>query len=146
MDKIDITKLPEVLGQYKDALDGVDELLKLDGKTLREANKETGNQYFYDEKRVELEILAKHMEMHSNAVRGRLFRAYTESYNRELSDRQKDKYIDNEQDYLNAYQIYLEVKELLEKYRSVVDSFKTRSFALNNITKATVASVEETVI
>lgn len=140
-------KIVDIVHEYNKALEGVEDILKIQGKRLEVANMEnTAWQNYYDQKRVELYTLVKYMDSQVEKVRGSLFRSYTEAYNRELSDRAKDKYINNEPKYLQMYEIFLEIKELYEKYDSVVESFKSRSFALNNITKLRVSSLEETIV
>ena len=44
------------------------------------------------------------------------------------------------------FQLYLEVKDLHDRYAGVVDGFRSRGFALNNITKIRVSSLEDAVI
>lgn len=130
-------KLPDVLSQYDEDIASAQERLAVRGKTIEEALKEqTAWPVFYDQKRRELNTLVKYMDGRCNAIRGKLYRGYTENYSRELSDRVKDKYIDNEQEYLSMYEIYLEIYELAEKYEAIVDAFKVRGFALRDVVVA----------
>jgi hypothetical protein len=139
--------LPSILAEYDEALEEAEPYLTLKGKTLVEANRENASRYaFYDERRVELKTLVEYIESQVQRVRGQLFRGFTEQYNRDLSDRAKDKYIDSEQAYLDIYEIYLEVKEMYDQYSSVVEAFKLQGYALRNITEARVASVENATI
>lgn len=143
----DAEKLSEVLEEYEKALDGVEKIIEIKGKKLEHANRENPAwQLFYDQKKIELYTIVKYLELQVNRVRGKAFIRYTETYNRELSDRAKDKYIDNEAAVLAWNELYLEAKELYDKYASVVDAFKTRGYALNNITKIRVVSMEETIV
>ena len=145
--KEDLSNLPDILAQYEDALSDVQENLKIKGKTLQEANVENPVwQSYYDERRVELHTLVKYMDSRVAKARGKLFKSYTENHSHDLSDRAKDKYIDNEPAYLNALELYLEIKEVYEKYESVVDAFRSRGYALNNVTKLRVASLEDSTI
>lgn len=140
-------KLPTILEEYEKALLDAEANIKITGKGLEQCNKENSTwQHYYNEKRVELKTLCEFLELQVNRVRGKLFKSYTEMNNRELSDRAKDKYIDNEKAYLDLYELYLEVKEMKEKYQSVVDAFTTRGYALNNITKIRVASIEDVIL
>lgn len=139
--------LPKVLAEYESALQDVDKHLSIQGKTIEAANRENPSWHsYYDQKRVELHTLVKYVEAQVARVRGKLFRSYTEAHQRELSDRAKDKYIDNEEAYLETYEILLEVKELYDKYQAVCDAFQTRGYALNNITKIRVASLEDVIL
>ena len=116
-------------------------------KNLEHANREQPAwQSYYDQRRIELYALVKYYEGQINRVRGKLYKSYTETYSRELTDRAKDKYIDNEKSYLDMLEVYLEVKELYDRYDAVVEAFKSRGYALNNITKIRVASLEDVVV
>lgn len=130
-------RLPSLLAEYDEHLALAPERLAIKGKIIEEALKEQAAwPVFYDEKRRELNTLVKYMDSRVNATRGRLYRAYTENYSRELPDRTKDKYIDNETDFLSINELYLEIYELAEKYEAVVEAFKVRGFALRDIVVA----------
>lgn len=139
--------LASVLADYDAALEEADSILNLDGKNLEQANKENPSwQAYYDQKRIELKTLVDYMEMQVNRVRGRLFKSYTETYPRDISDRVKDKYIDNEEAFLTTNEIYLEVREMYNRYQAIVDGFTSRGYALNNITKIRVSALEDVVL
>lgn len=136
--------IPTVLAEYEAALEGVEDILNLKGKTLEQANKENPSwQVYYDQKKIELKTVVDYMELQVQRVRGRLFKSYTETYQRDLSDRAKEKYIDHEEKYLTVYEIYLEVKDLYNRYQSVVEGFTARGYALSSITRARVADVQD---
>ena len=144
-----LEQLPKILGEYEALLADVEGHVNIKGKTLEIANRENAAwQLYYDQRRIELRTLVKYFEMKVKKVRGKLFKSYTEgaSSNREYSDRVKDKYIDNEEAYQTMFEVFLEVEELYEKYVGAVSAFQTRGYALNNITKARVASVESEII
>lgn len=145
----DYKNLPAILAEYEAGLDEneIKERLRITGKNLQAANAEHPRWlFYYDSRRADLHTLVKYFEARTSAARGRLFKKYTETYKRELSDRQKDKYIDNDEKYLMQYEVYLEVKEVYEKYEAVCDAFRARGYSLNNITKIRVASLEDVVI
>lgn len=142
-----LEKLPDVINEYEQYLVGVEDIIKIQGKTIERANLENPAwQLNYDQKRIELHTILKYIEGQVSRIRGKLFRSYTESHQRELSDRAKDKYIDNEEAYLDMYEIYLEIKEIYDKYQAVCDAFQTRGYALNNIVKIRVVSLEDVTI
>jgi len=143
----DSINLPTILANYETALGGFEDKLEIKGKNLEHANSEQPAwQSYYDQRRIELYTLVKYYEGQINRVRGKLFKSYTETYSRELTDRAKDKYIDNEEAYLKMFEIYLEVKEVHDQYSAVVEAFKSRGYALNNITKIRVAALEDVTI
>lgn len=139
----DLSGLPGVLATYEDEFKSALEHITIDKKTLAKANKENPSWLlFYSARRSELYAILKYVEAQVERTRGRLFKSYTETSSRDLSDRGKDKYIDQETTYLNKYEIYLEVKELYDKFDSVVEGFKARGYALNNLTKLRIEQLE----
>lgn len=136
-----------LLKDYEADLFNVQADIKISGKTLEVANKEQASHlYYYDSRRVEIQTVLNLLDAKVQAVRGKLFKSYTETYKRELGERAKDKYIDQEPEYWKYYELYLEVQELYLKYKSIVDVFLNRGFSLTNITKARISSVHNDTI
>lgn len=139
--------LPKVIAEYDSALDDIEEKIKIKGKKLEGANMENPTwQSYYDQKRIELKTLTDFFDMEVARVRGKLFKSYKESSGYALNERETNQYINNEEAYLTMYGMYLEVKEMLDKYKAVVDAYTTRGYALNNITKIRVASLEDALL
>lgn len=136
--------LPTIVAEYDDALDNVKEKIEIKGKKLEAANVENAAwQHYYDQKRVELHTLTKYFESERDRVYGKLFRKFKENHSIELGGQEIKRYIESEDEYLRMNGYYLEIKELYEKYEAVVKAFSTRGYALNNITKIRVASLED---
>lgn len=140
--------LGTILGDYLNDLSDAESHLKIEGKSLEKANRENPSyQFYYQQRFVELNTLVKYFEREIDRVRGKLFRAYSPpNFNIDLTDRAKDKYIDNEQAFLDTQEIYLEVKEVRDHYDALVEAFRTRGYALNNMTKLRVANLEDVLI
>lgn len=139
--------LSNVLAEYEKAYEGVEAILKIEGKKLEYANRENPVwHHYYDQKRIELYTLTKYMEGQIARVRAKLFRSYVETYARDISERAIDKYVDNEQAYLNLLELSLEVQEIYKKFESACNAFTTRGYALNNITKIRCSSLEDVII
>jgi hypothetical protein len=135
--------LPDILDEYQTVLDQAKGHIQLSGKEIGLANVEQASWLaYYDERRAELRTLDKWLESEVNRVRGRLFKAITEHNARDLSDRAKEKYIDTEPAYQNMYAVYLEIHETYEQFIAIVDAFKARGYALNNLTRLKVAQVD----
>ena len=139
--------LPAVLAEYDGELEDVEDIIALKGKTLEKANRENPAWHgYYDQKKVELGILVKFMEANVAKVRSKLFRDLSNFNQREMSDNAKNKYIDSEDSYLLAYELYLETKEMYDKFEVVSKAFQTRGYALNNLTKIVVAEATNYII
>lgn len=138
--------LGKILEPYADELADKDHNLEIKGKTIELANREQPQHLaYYDERRVELSTLVKFFEGEMARVRSKLIRGM-EQYPRELSDRMKEKYIDEDEAYLQVFHKFLVVKEMYGLYDSLVECFRARGYALNNITKIRVASLEDVIL
>ena len=136
--------LPSLLEEYEEELAKAEPILGIKGKRLEQANLENPTwQRYFDQRRIELHTVVKYLEARVDSVRGKLYKNFTSAKQMEYSDRAKDKMINNEPAYLAVYEVYLEAKEMYDQYQSVVDAFQGRGYALNNITKIRVASLED---
>lgn len=136
--------LPTILENYNDDLKDAEKNLEIKGKSLEKASMENAMwKYYYAQRLVELGTLTKFFEQEVARVRGKIFRGLTEANQRDLGERAKEQYINNEPAYLRANELYLEVKELRDMYEAIVEGFITRGYSLNNITRARVAQLED---
>lgn len=139
--------LSAILMMYEEDLAEAETHLSLKGKMLGEANMEQASwQSYYDNKRIELYSLLKHMETEVERVRGKLWIRFTEKHSCILNQKDKEQYINNEPAYLNMNALLIEVKEAYNKYESLVEAFRSRGFALRNITNLRVAQLEDVVL
>jgi hypothetical protein len=143
-DKANLKQLPKILESYQDELDLAEDRLRIKGKTLVQANQENASwQLYYDSRKVELHTLMKQWDTRKTSIASHYFKKYTETSNLDLSDRAKDKYINNEEEFLEYEEIYLMIKEIHDKYAATVDAFRSRGYALNNVTKLVCAQAED---
>lgn len=135
-------KLPKVLHEYEALMDEAESQFQLKGKTLEKANKENPAYHvYYAQKASELKTLVVYIESLVNATRGRMFKQLKQKNPLDLNEREIAKFIDCEPKYLSFHELYLEVKEVYNKFQNLADGFTTRGYALNNITKARIAEV-----
>lgn len=139
--------LIKIIIKYNDELAEAEKNLKIEGKTLQQANMEQATwQFYYDERKNDLYTLTKYLEQEVDRVKGKLWRKYTEVHSRELTYKDKEQYINSDKEFLDQRQLYLQVEELYKKYVAVVDAFSARGYALRNITNLRVAALENLVL
>jgi hypothetical protein len=140
----DFCNLPDLLSQYEDDLSEYAEALTLKYKTLETCLKEQATwSAYYSERAVELGTISKYIDLQVAKVRANLTVRYNENYNPALAATMIDKYVNKESEYLSMAEIGLEVDELLGKYKAVIEAFKTRGYALRNITEAKIAEMSQ---
>jgi len=139
----DYKNLPKILEVYDQKLNDASDHIKIAGKTLEASNKENSAWlYYYDQRRVELHALVKFFRGEETRVRGNLYKSYKENYKVALGERDIIRYIDSEPEYLKIHNLLIEVEEIYEMYKAVVEAFISRNYSLSAITKARIASLE----
>lgn len=139
----DFCNLPDILDVYTEELRDANDKLKITGKKLETSNSENSAWlHYYDERKVELHALVKFFNLELDKVKGTLFKSYKENYSRSLTERDISKYIMQEPAVLDISALLIEVEEVYEQFASVVNAFTSRNYALTNITKLRVASME----
>jgi len=139
--------LPDIISEYEADIVDAESRLAIKGKTGSQALKDQcAWPIFYGVRKAEITKLAKYFSARVDAIRGELFKTYTEEYSRALPDRTKDKYIDNEDKYLRMYALFLEIDELREKFVAVCDAFDRRGFALRDWTLLKTSQSQDDII
>jgi len=133
--------------EYEGYLATVEEHLAIKGKTLAEACVEHAAwAVYYDQKRVEVGSLKKYLEREVERIRGKQWMQITDNHARDYSTTDKNNYINCDASFLAMHELMLEVAELYDKFVAVSDAFKSRGYALNNITKLRVSAIENDII
>lgn len=139
--------LPTLLEQYEAEIAAAPERLSLAGKTGPQALKEQcAWPVHYGMLKVEVTKLLKHIDSRIDAVRGELTRRYVETYSRDIGERVRERYIDNEESYIKARGLYLEIEEIRDKLAAICEAFDKRGFALRDWTALKVSELTDLTI
>jgi len=139
--------LLNILEKYDNELDGVNEIIKFDGKTLDQCSKEqVAHEVYYNQRCSELKILLEHFKNELERMKARFAKKMKDNNMRDLSDRMIGILANNDNEYNVTMGLYLEVKEVYEKYNDVVNAFTSRGFVLGHITKARIAGIHGDII
>lgn len=79
---------------------------------------------------------------HRKCISG-YYRKYLENYQRQLSSRDIEKYIDGEDEVMNYQVLINEVALLRNRWLGVIKSLETKQFQLNNVIKLRVAGLDD---
>jgi hypothetical protein len=144
----DLSNLDTIIATYSSVLDReLKQDVSLKNKTIQFCNEEQPSLFsYYDQLRVEIEILNDFLEIKVKESRMKAIRFILEKSDKTYGERMLEKMADDHPTYIQMQKRALKVKELYLKARSAVDSFSQRGYALNNITKIRVAAIQDTVI
>lgn len=90
----------------------------------------------------ELEAILKHFNIRYDKVRSDLYRKYNERYNRELTDRAIEKYIDGEDEIVALSNIINEVALIRNKYLGLIKGLEQKSYMIGHIVRLRTVGME----
>ena len=94
----------------------------------------------------EIEAILEHLNIELRKVRSITFRKYLESYNRTLSSRDAEKFVDSEQDVIDLTHITNQFSLLRNQYLGIMKGLDTKQWQIGHITRLRTAGMEDIVI
>ena len=91
----------------------------------------------------EIESVLKFLNVKYDKMSSDHYRRYLERYNRELSDRSIEKYIDGESDIVDMNNLINEVALVRNKYLGIMKGLDAKGFSLGNITRLRIAGMND---
>ena len=90
----------------------------------------------------EVEAILKHLNIRYDKMRSDHYRKYLERYQRELTDRSIEKYIDGEDDVVTMATLINEVALVRNKYLALIKGLEQKSYNISNIIRLRVVGME----
>lgn len=94
----------------------------------------------------EIEAILEHLNIELRQERSRVFRKYLESYNRILSSRDAEKFVDGEEVVVAQTQLVNEFSLLRNKYLGILKALEVKQWQIGHITRLRVAGMEDIVL
>jgi hypothetical protein len=91
----------------------------------------------------EIEAILEYLNIELRRLRSQLFRKYLETYQRALTSRDVEKYVDGEADVVDMEKIINEFALLRNKWLGITKSLDIKQWQLSNIIKLRVAGMED---
>ncbi len=142
----DISYIPDAVAFYeKELLDA-----KLDCKIFGNIEKSSAAMPGIVENRFnqlqEIESILEYLNIELRRLKSQHFRKYLENYQRSLSSRDCEKFVDGEADVVDFEKIINEFALLRNKWLGVIKSLDQKQWHLTNIIKLRVAGMEDATI
>jgi hypothetical protein len=90
-----------------------------------------------------IEAVLNYMNIQLRKIRSATFKKYLENYNRALTSRDAEKYVDGEQNVIDMETLINEVSLLRNRYLSVMKGLESKNFMLGHLTKLKCAGMED---
>lgn len=94
----------------------------------------------------EIEAILEFLHIELRKLRSYHFRKYLENYQRALSSRDCDKYVEGETDIVEMEKLINEFALIRNKWLGITKALDQKSFAMNNIVKLRCAGLEDATI
>ena len=91
----------------------------------------------------EVEAVLNYLNIKLRQIRRKHFQKYLEAYNRELSSRDAEKYVDGESEVIDFEILINEVGLLRNKWLGILKSLESKNFMLGHLTKLKCAGMED---
>ena len=94
----------------------------------------------------EIEAILEHLNIELRKERSMVFRKYLETYNRQLSSRDAEKYVDGESSVVTLTQLCNQFSLLRNRYLGILKALDIKQWQIGHITRLRTAGMEDVVI
>lgn len=139
----DITQIPNAILYYEGELNAARQECKLSGNIERASAALPGIVEHRFHQLQEIEAILNYLNIELRKLRSSFFKKYLENYQRALSSRDVEKYVDGEKDVVDYEHIINEFALLRNKWLGILKALDQKQWQLTNITKLRVAGMED---
>ena len=94
----------------------------------------------------EIEAILEHLNIELRKERSKVFRKYLENYNRQLSSRDAEKFVDSEDSVVTLTHLTNQFSLLRNQYLGIMKGLDTKQWQIGHITRLRTAGMEDIVI
>jgi hypothetical protein len=139
----DITHLPDCIEYFYKELDSA----RAEAKIYGNVEKSSANLPGIVEQRFnqlqEIEAVLEYLNIELRRIRSKAFKKYLENYQRALSSRDVEKYVDGEADVVDMEKIINEFAMLRNQWLGIIKALDIKQWQLSNIIKLRTAGLED---
>jgi hypothetical protein len=139
----DISKIPDAVAHYENELLSAKHEVKLKGNVERAAAEMPGIVEQRFNQLQEIEAILNYLNIELRRLRSSYFKKYLENYQRALSSRDVEKYVDGEADVVDYEKIINEFALLRNKWLGLLKGLDSKGFSINNVIKLRCAGMED---
>lgn len=139
----DISRIPEAIDYFEVELNQARQEVKLKGSIERAASEMPGIVEHRFNQLQELEAILEYLNIELRRLRSSIFKKYLENYQRALSSRDVEKYVDGEADVVDYEKIINEFALIRNKWLGVLKALDQKQWQITNIVKLRVAGMED---
>ena len=139
----DISKIPEAIQYFEDQLIEARSEVKLKGNVERAAAEMPGIVEQRFNQLQEIEAILNYLNIELRRLRSSFFKTYLENYQRALSSRVVENYVDGEADVVDYEKIINEFALMRNKWLGLLKGLDQKQWQITNVVKLRVAGMED---
>jgi len=138
-----ISKIPDAIRFFEEELVAAREEVKFTGNIERASASMPGIVEHRFNQLQEIEAILEYLNIELRRLRSSFFRQYLENYQRALSSRDVEKYVDGEADVVDYEKIINDFALIRNKWLGVLKALDIKGFQINNVVKLRCAGMED---
>lgn len=139
----DISKINDCIDYFEKELNDARKECKIDG-SLEKAHSELPSFFEYRYSQLqELAGILEYLNIEYRSVRAKTLRNFMEHYNRDLTAREAEKWIDGEDDVVTWAKIINSIALIHNQFIGITKALDTKNFQIGHITKLRTAGIED---
>lgn len=142
----DLSCLPDCIEWFEGELIQGRMELKISGSLEKASREMPGIVEYRFNQLQEIEAILEQLNIQLRKIRSAKFRQFTEHYNRALTSRDAEKYVDGDKDVVEWQLLINEFSMVRNKYLGLMKAIDSKQFQINNIVKLRVAGMEDTTL
>ena len=139
----DISKIPDAILYFENELATARFEVKIKGSVEKAASELPGVVEQRFNQLQEIEAILEYLNIELRRLRSSYFKKYLENYQRALSSRDVEKYVDGEADVVDYEKIINEFALLRNRWLGVLKALDQKQWQITNIVKLRVAGMED---
>ena len=139
----DISTIPDAVKYYEDQLILAKQETAISGRIEKAAAMMPANVETRFGQLQEIEAILEYLNIELRRLRASHFRKYVESYQRQLSSRDAEKFVDGEADVVDFEKIINEFALLRNKWLGIIKGLDIKQWQLSNIVKLRTAGLDD---
>ena len=138
-----INKIPDAIAYFEAELNDAKNEVKLTGNVERASSAMPGLVEHRFNQLQEIEAILNYLNIELRRLRSAYFKKYLENYQRALSSRDVEKYVDGEADVVDYEKIINEFALLRNKWLGLLKGLDQKQWQITNVVKLRVAGMED---
>lgn len=139
----DLSHLPDFISHYENELLSAKNDVTVYGNVEKNIAALPGITEYRFNQLQEIEAVLRYLEIQLRKIRRKHFQKYLEKYNRNLSSRDAEKYVDGEDEVIDYEVLINEVALLRNKWTGVIKALESKNFMLGHVVRLRTAGMED---